>query len=739
MQWKLITLDADDMQAMLDAMEADNAGEQMMQAMLDAMETDNAADADDMQAMEEAVADIDDSELAEMAESVPEIAEMMEEMAEATEMMEELLEAAKLADDVEIMEAMTSAMATGGVVRNAKKTKLFFNGQISTMDINNSIVEAILIENGKVVATGTTEELMEIAGDCEKIDLGGSAMATGLIDPRGQVVATIGDTDDDAKLFFNGQIITMDVNGIIAEAVWIKGGKIAAVGTSVELMEIAGDCEKVDLEGKTMIPGLIDPHGHIVAVAQTLMIVALEDVASKDELVEVMADSLKNNPPEGDLWLIGFGYDNNKFEGSEHPTKFDLDMISTEIPISVSHASGHLAAVNSKALELLGYVGDDYEVPEGGVVRTVDPQSKEPNGVLEENAILAPEKASLIKSPGFEEIVKAMMKAQDLYAALGITTTQDASVNEANHYNDILSACANQGLLKIDIVGLATQPSTKNLMKDEGTPKRSYHNHYRLGGAKTWLDGSPQGFTAWLTEPYHVPPKGENKYYCGYGTQTDEAVTDYFVECINSNLQVNAHVNGDAAADQFLNCYEKALAITGSTAKLRPVMVHCQCIREDQLDRAKKLGAVLSFFNDHVRYWGDLHHDKVFGPERAQNISPMRWALNREICFTLHQDPPVKMPNQLIAIHTATNRETESGRILGKNQRISVMDALRAVTINGAYQYFEEDIKGSIEVGKLADLVIIDQNILEIDRAVIDKTVVLETIKEGVTIYKRGE
>ncbi|MCR8746395.1 amidohydrolase [Romboutsia lituseburensis] len=536
-------------------------------------------------------------------------------------------------------------------------------------------------------------------------------------------------------IYFNGNIITVDNNETVAQAILVEEGKIKAVGSNEEILSLDSEATKVDLEGKVMVPGFIDPHGHIVPVAQTLMIVTLGDVTSKEELLARLEESFRNDPPSGDNWLIGFGYDNTKFEGGEHPTKFDLDKISKEVPITVSHASGHLAAVNSKALELYGYVGEDYIVPEGGVVRTVSPDSKEPNGVLEENAILDSEKKKVVKSPGFEEILKAMVKAQKLYASLGVTTTMDASVEEANHYNHILGACAQNNMLMIDVVGLATQPSTKNLMKDEGTPTREYFNRYKLAGAKTWLDGSPQGFTAWLSKPYHLVPTGQPADYCGYGTQTDEVLTVYYVDCINMNIQVHTHVNGDEACEQFLRCYEKAVEITGHGTELRPVMVHCQALRLDQLDRVKALNAVPTFFNDHVRFWGDLHHDQVFGPERAQNISPIGWALEKGIKFTLHQDPPVKMPNQIMAMHTAVNRTTESGRVLGEHQRISVMDALRAVTINGAYQYFEEDIKGSIEVGKYADLVILDKNPLEIASDEIETIKVLETIKEGNTIF----
>ncbi len=538
-------------------------------------------------------------------------------------------------------------------------------------------------------------------------------------------------------IYFNGTIITVDANETIAEAVLVEDGKIVKVGTNDEVLALKDEnVNLVDLEGKTMLPGFVDPHGHVVATAQTLMIVTLGDVTSKEELLSKLKKELEENPPQGDKWLIGFGYDNTKFEDGQHPTKFDLDSVSKEVPISVSHASGHLAAVNSKALELYGYVGEDYEVPEGGVVRTISPDSKEPNGVLEENAILDSEKKKIVIAPGFEDVLRAVERVQKVYASLGITTTQDASVELANGYTHILETCANTGRLIIDIMGLATQPVTTQLMKNEGTPKREYKNHYKLAAGKTWLDGSPQGFTAWLSKPYHVVPEGQPADYCGYGTQTDEAVTQYFVDCINLNIQVHTHVNGDEACAQFLRCYKKAIEITGHGAELRPVMVHCQALRKDQLEDVKAVGAVPTFFNDHVAFWGDLHHDQVFGPERAQNISPIGWALEEGIKFTLHQDPPVKMPNQIFAIHTAVNRMTESGRVLGEHQRIPVMEAIKAVTINGAYQYFEEDIKGSIEPGKLADLVILDKNPLEVDKLEIKDIKVLETIKEGNTIFK---
>lgn len=536
-------------------------------------------------------------------------------------------------------------------------------------------------------------------------------------------------------IYYNGTILTVNDDMPVVEAVMVEDGKIKKVGKKDEILALKDESTDLfDLEGKTMLPGLIDPHGHIFAVAQTLTVTNLSEAKSIDELLDILRKRLEESPIKEGEWLVGFGYDNTKYPNEEHPTKFDLDKVSDTIPIFISHASGHLAVANSKALEAFGYVGDNYEVPEGGIVRTVE-GTKEPNGILEENACLDPEKRNCIPKPSFDTVMHSLKKAQELYASLGLTTCQDASVDEGIH--KLLQDAAENGILFIDIVGFAMQPTTMKLLQDEGTPKREYVNHYKLLGGKAWLDGSPQGKTAWLTKPYYEVPEGKDKDYCGYPIQEDDIVTAYFKSLIDNNIQVNVHCNGDAASDQFIRCYRNALEASKSYVDLRPVMVHCQTVREDQLDEMKELGIIPTFFLDHIYYWGDYHYESVLGPERANRISPAKSALDRGMNFTLHQDPPVKMPNQILAIHNAVNRRTLGGRVLGEDLRISVMDAIKAVTINGAYQYFEEDTKGSIEEGKVADFVILDKNPLEVDKEHLKDIKVLETIKGDKVIYKR--
>lgn len=537
------------------------------------------------------------------------------------------------------------------------------------------------------------------------------------------------------KIYFNGDIITVNDKEPIVDAVLVENGKIIKTGSKEEILKLKNeDTELVDLDGKTMLPGFIDSHSHIIAVAQTLMIVNLSDANSKEEFIAILKDYVKNNPSKNGEWIIGFGYDNTRYENEEHPTKFDLDLVTKDIPIFISHASGHIATTNSKALEAFGYVGTNYEVPEGGVVRTVG-KSNEPNGILEENACLSPEKRKVIPTPSVDTLLSCIKKAQQIYSSYGLTTAQDASIDE--NLNQLLNLAAQKNELIIDIVGQTVQHTTLKLLKNEGTPKRKYYNHYKLLGGKTWLDGSPQGKTAWLTKPYYEVPEGESKDYCGYATQEDKDVIEYFKSLIENNIQVNVHCNGDAASDQFIRCYKKALEMTDNKTDLRPVMVHAQTVREDQLDDMKELGIIPTFFLDHIWFWGDYHYESVFGPERANRLSPAKSALRRNINFTLHQDSPVKMPNQILAMHNAVNRQTQSGRILGADQRLSTMEAIKALTINAAYQYFEEDEKGSIEEGKVADFVILDRNPLDVNLSEIKEIKVLETIKEGNTIYKK--
>ncbi len=538
-------------------------------------------------------------------------------------------------------------------------------------------------------------------------------------------------------IFYNAQIVTMDSAQPEAQALLIKNGKICKVGTNEEILaQKESDTLLRDLGGKAVLPGFIDPHSHFTAVAYDLLMVNTKpSPAGPCDTKELLLAAFRKAYETGDRasgdWLMGMGYDPSAFPDKVGITRLDLDTVSTEVPISCIHSSGHMAVMNTLGLQRLGYWGD-YTVPAGGTVELLPDGT--PSGLVTELAYLSPEIQSKIKAPSFERVLESLKKTSELYASFGITTAQDARVNKSEY--ELLTAGGKTHAIAIDVVGIVAPDAAKLLTK--GQRVGPYTDHIRMGGYKIFLDGSPQGKTAWLSEAYFVPPEGYGPDYCGFPLYEDDAVVEIVKLCLENDWQLNTHCNGDAASEQLIRCYERAIAETGLHKDLRPVMIHAQTVRADQLDRMAKIGMTASFFLDHVYFWGDWHYESVLGPARAQNISPIRWALDRGIHCTMHQDSPVVDPNALLAVHNAVNRRTMGGRVLGEHQRISVYEALRAVTADGAYQIFEESSKGSITVGKLADLVILGENPLTADPQAIKDIPVLETIKEGITVYQKN-
>ncbi len=537
-------------------------------------------------------------------------------------------------------------------------------------------------------------------------------------------------------IFYHAQVITMEEALPEAQAILVEDGIIRRVGTDEEVLALREeDTILRDLEGKTLLPGFIDPHSHFTAVAYSLLLVnARPSPSGPCDTRELLLAQFRKAYEAGDWsngdWLMGMGYDSSAFPDKVGITRHDLDLVSTEVPISCIHSSGHMAVLNTLGLKRLGYWGE-YTVPAGGTVELLPDGT--PSGLVTELAYLAPEVQAKTKAPGFDKVLEAMRQASALYASYGITTAQDARVGE--NENQLLAMGGQTGAISIDVVGIAA-PSAAEVLLTRGQKAGPYTNHVRMGGYKIFLDGSPQGKTAWLSQPYHIPPSGHGPDYCGFPIYMDEDVVEAAKTCLENGWQLNVHCNGDAASEQLIRCYERAVQETGIHKDLRPVMIHAQTVRQDQLDRMAKIGMAASFFLDHVYYWGDWHYDSVLGPDRAENISPIRWTLDRGVHCTMHQDSPVVDPNVMLAVHNAVNRKTMTGRVLGEQQRISVLEALRAVTRDGAYQIFEEDSKGTIAEGKVADLVVLGANPLTADTGALKDIPVLETIKEGVTVYR---
>lgn len=531
------------------------------------------------------------------------------------------------------------------------------------------------------------------------------------------------------KIYYNGDILTMEDTRTEPEAVLISDGIIAFTGSLKEAVRAAHQPEMTDLNGKTLMPAFIDGHSHISLVAQFSQFADLSGCESfADIKMRLTAFQKEKKIGDGGA-VIGVGYDHNFLDEKKHPDKNVLDEVSDQIPVFVLHASGHMGVGNSV---LLKEAGIDASTPdmEGSRFGRI-PGSMEPDGYAEEtkalNLLLARVYAKIPRDP------KAQIeKAQELYLSHGITTIQDGAASGQDV--EALFEAAKEGLLKADVVSyVLVGEEPEKLEQEYAGLKKAYWNHMKLGGRKVILDGSPQGKTAWLSKPY----AGEEEYR-GYPAMEQEKVQTYIRNAIESGVQILAHCNGDAASQQWIDSFENAMEQCGVSKEddLRPVMIHCQTVRKDQLLRMKTIGMIPSMFVDHVYYWGDIHLRNL-GEERAEAISPAKSAFEQGLCVNFHQDSPVVPPDMLHTVWCAVNRLTREGKILGEEERVNVCEALKAVTIYGAYAYFEEDKKGSIAEGKLADLVILDRNPLKTPVSELKDIKVTETLKEGETVYPK--
>ena len=512
-------------------------------------------------------------------------------------------------------------------------------------------------------------------------------------------------------LYFNGDILTMENSSY--EAIYIENGIIKKCGELAQLKKsIPNDTKLIDLHGQCLMPAFIDSHSHIASVAKTLNLVDLSNSTSIKEIIERFSNFINITKPEKNKLLIGFGYDHNFLKEQRHPLAKDLDQIP--YPVIISHTSGHMGVINHQAMELFK-IDNNINDPVGG--KYGRDENNQLNGYLEERAFI--ELAASNDTSG--DLKKQLIEALEIYASYGITTVQEGYMKKEEF--ELLDALAKENKLYLDIVGYIDIRDNQKLYQDNSA-YHQYQNHFKLGGYKLFLDGSPQGKTAWISKPYL-----ESGDYCGYPIYQDIEVQKYVDIALKDQVQLLTHCNGDMAAKQLLDAFKDKVTST------RPVMIHCQTLRPDQLPQLKKIGMIPSFFVNHIYYWGDIHLKNL--GNRAAQISCLHSALKQELHYTLHQDSPVIPPNMLESVWCACKRETKAGIILGKDEQISIYNALKGVTINAAHQYFEEKSKGSIKEGKVADLIILDKNPCKVPVDDILKIKVLTTIKEGKIVYSK--
>ena len=535
-----------------------------------------------------------------------------------------------------------------------------------------------------------------------------------------------------ADLIFVGKnIITMDESDI--EAVAVIGDRIAATGLADDMLEMRGPGTRVvELGDKALLPGFIDAHGHLAVVARLIDYVNISSppvgpANNTGDIQRMLRDAIAEKDIPPGTWVVGYGYDESLLEEQQHPTRDDLDAVSSEHPVMLLHVSLHLVAVNSVALAEHGIDAGTPE-PAGGRIRR-RPDSMEPNGVLEETAA-QPLLFGLLfdNSNNFADMAR---RALESYASHGITTAQDG----AAVMSDVMAlrAAAAESPLPIDLVAYYhTLALTKEQHADIAA--ESYENGFRVGGAKFLLDGSIQGKTGYVSEPYIEPPEGKDADYRAYPMVSADEFQQSLDPLLERGVPLLIHANGDAAIDMMIDGIAESFA-GKEIPDHRSVMIHAQMIREDQLDRVRELGIVPSYYSVHPFFWGDWHR-QILGDERASRISPIRSTIERDIPFTIHNDAPVVPSDVMRLIWITVNRETRSGHVLGPDQRATVMEALHAVTLGAAYQYFEEDDKGSITPGKRADLVVLGANPLLVDPATLKDIPIVETISRGRTVYR---
>ena len=526
------------------------------------------------------------------------------------------------------------------------------------------------------------------------------------------------------------------------EAVVQREGKIIFVGSKEDAFkQFKGKATEVDLKGKTMLPGFIDGHSHMYNVGFMALCANIlpppdgpgANFNSIIETVNAWKETENGNYIINKMgWIVANGYDDSQLAEQTHPTKEVLDKISTEIPVIIIHQSGHLACVNSKALEISGY-NKDSKV-KGGSIR-MDKEGN-PSGVLEEAAFFNVFLPVIGEKTDTELQALNIQKGQEEYAKNGYTTAQEG--RSTVETTDALVQAARDHKLFIDVVSYPDIIWNKEAVIPEFyNQEHTYNNHYRIGGVKLTLDGSPQGKTAWLKKCYHVNPEGQDGCYTGYPIMPNEKAIEHVKTAFKNKWQILCHTNGDAAIDQYIKAVDAAIKEFGYPDH-RSVMIHGQTLRKDQIPDLVRLQIYPSLFPMHTYYWGDWHRASVLGEERANYISPCRDVVDAGLTITSHHDAPVTFPNSMRVLDATINRITRSGYILGTDQRLTAYEGLKTLTEWSAKQYFEENSKGTLTEGKLADFVILDQNPLKGDPLNINKIQVLESIKEGKTVYKQN-
>ncbi|MFM9066215.1 MAG: amidohydrolase, partial [Planctomycetota bacterium] len=541
------------------------------------------------------------------------------------------------------------------------------------------------------------------------------------------------------QLYFGGSILTMKgAEPEYVEALAVRQGRIIFAGRLADAKpHLDSATKQINLQSKTLLPGFIDGHSHLLTHAEGYLQAPLSPppmgrVNSIEDIIREVKTFQKEQKINKGEWIIGSGYDQNFLREQRHPTARDLDAAFPDNPVVLLHASGHMLVANSRAFEVVRITAATPDPAGGAIIRL--PGSKEPEGLVQEMAVAAfTDYATPVRERSVE--LKLIEKAVAHYASFGITTAAEHLVLPQKLA--LIQAAAGEGLFSIDVVATPAFMLAEKLVGDAQFRWRQYDRGLKFSGIKVAVDGSPQGKTAFLTEPYLTRAEGSGVENRGFANVSQKDLNALFNLTYQQGVQMYAHCNGDAAVDMVIQAHREAMKkLAKSDYDHRTVIIHSQIMRSDQLDAYRELKLFPTFFTNHVFYWGETHRNNL-GVERANFISPLASARRHGVRFSNHTDNTVTPIDPLFLLWTSVARRTRSGAVLGEAERVSAYEGLRALTADAAYEYFEESLKGTLEVGKLADLVILDANPLQVATDAIKEIRILETIKAGQVVFRR--
>lgn len=528
------------------------------------------------------------------------------------------------------------------------------------------------------------------------------------------------------RVFINGEVITVNASNEVKEALAVYENKIIFVGNNQDAQKYIGDkTEVIDLKGKSLLPGFIDAHQHVLVRGSNALGIDCRSagVGSIEEIKELIAQKVKTTPKG--QWIRGWGYDHSKLAEGRHPDRFDLDEIAPDHPVAIVRTCYHICAFNTKALEITGTPVDAKTINNA----PVGVRDGKANGVMFEGAYMEVLGKAM---PSLDEMVNALGLADEMLLSEGITSVHDAGGHGFQQMK-ALQRAVELGKLKSRITCMIfaligdTTPFSNHYI-ESGIYTNFGNDHLKLGPIKMMIDGSSSGPTASTIDEYTSMPGNH-----GLLSMSQAQVDDLTLRAHQAGYQITAHAVGDNAVTMMVDAIEKALK-AHPRQDHRHRIEHCAMINDELLDRIKALGIIpvpqpiflYEFGDGYVRNYG----------ERAHSMFTCGSFIKKGILAAGSSDCPVTFANPLLNMHVAVNRQTQTGQVVGADEKISIMDAIRMFTYNSAYVSFDEKVKGSLEVGKFADLVVLSEPILKVHPEKIRDVVVEKTYLDGELVFE---